>query len=85
MPRIDPNKVLWKEVDGLVVVLLVSSGYFIELNKIGSVIWKLLALGKTVNEVIDAMAETYDVSNEKLSSDVNAFIEEMMSQGLLAG
>ncbi|HEU5047156.1 MAG TPA: PqqD family protein [Rickettsiales bacterium] len=83
MPLIDSKKVLWKEVDGLVVVLLISAGYFIELNKVGSTIWKLLAEGKSVEEIVAAMMKIYDVAAEKLTADVKAFIERMAEQGLV--
>ena len=83
MPHIDSNKTLWREVDGKVVVLLISSGNFIELNKTGSTVWKFLAEGKTVDGIVSAMLETYNVAREELVSDVNAYIGQMVSRGLL--
>lgn len=83
MPRIDPQKVLWKEVDGLVVVLLISAGHFIELNKVGSAIWRLLAENKSVDEIVTSMTRTYDVAADRLTADIQSFIARMEEQGLV--
>ena len=83
MARIDPGKVLWKEVDGLVIVLLIATGNFIELNKIGSAVWKQLAEGKGVDAIILTLKDVYDVTEAQLKTDVNSFISQMVKQGLL--
>lgn len=84
MPRIDSSSVLWKEVDGTVVVLLTGRSHFVEFNKVGSAIWKFLAQGYTTGQIVDEMAENYDVSREKLTLDVNQFIGRMTVEGILA-
>ncbi len=83
MPYIDPESVLWKEIDGKVVVLLISSGTFCELNKIGSIIWKLLAAGNNTDSIIAQIAATHDISGTQLSTDVHEFMKNMIAQGLV--
>ena len=74
---------MWKEVDGLVVILLVSSGSFFELNKIGSEIWRMVAQEKELDKIADNLLKTYDVSRAKLLSDIQAFAKKMISDGML--
>jgi hypothetical protein len=83
MLQINQNAVLWREVDGLVIVLLIASSNFIELNKIGSAIWKLVAEGNTPDQIIEKMLKSYDVSKEKLTADVNDFIAQMVAKGMV--
>lgn len=83
MLRIDPTKVLWKEVDGLVVILLISAGNFLELNKSGSVIWRMIAEGTPIDHIAAKMATLFDAPAEKLQTDVNSFISQMKTQGFI--
>ena len=83
MPTIDKNSVLWKEVDGKVVVLLLSSGTYCELNSIGSDIWKLLAEGHDKDAIVAELGKQYKVSAGQLGKDVDTFFERMVEQKLL--
>ncbi len=83
MPHINKSAVLWKEVDGLVVILLIANGNFIELNRTGSFIWKQIAEGAAVNEIVEKMSRTFDAPKEKLSTDVREFVARVISRGLV--
>ena len=83
MLHIDPQKVIWKEIDGKVTVLLLESGSFFELNKVGGTVWKLLAEGKTISAIIEHMAGTFAAPSHQLTKDVNVFIEHTIKKGLL--
>lgn len=84
MPHIDDNSVIWNEADDVVTVLILVSGDFIELNKVGSTIWKLLAEGKNQSEVVDALTQKYNAPRSTLERDTENFIASMVEKGLLS-
>jgi len=84
MPHICENRVLWKEKNGVVTVLLISSGNFFEFNAVGSAVWRLLAAGHSTDEIIDSLTKTYGVPREQLALDVHGFIVKMIAADLLA-
>lgn len=83
MPHIDPENVLWKEIDGKVIVLHISSADFLELNGSAGAIWKLIAEGNDADAIVNTMAEIYNVSRKQLTRDVGKFIARMAAKGLL--
>ncbi|MGE0755014.1 MAG: PqqD family protein, partial [Alphaproteobacteria bacterium] len=83
MPVIDPKTVLWKELNGKDVVLMMESGSFCELNGMGSHIWRLLAQGMDNEQILAELHAAYEVSQEQLVQDVDAFITSMVKQGML--
>ena len=84
MPHISEKNVLWKEKNGIITVLQLSSGNFFELNAVGSFVWKGLAEGKNADAIIHDMALVYDAPREQITRDVQDFIRKMTAAGLLA-
>jgi hypothetical protein len=53
------------------------------LNETGSLIWSLLASGKTLRELIVAVEGEYNVPTEQAERDVISFVNEMKAVGLV--
>jgi hypothetical protein len=51
-------------------------------NGTGTSIWKLLETPKTMADLVDAVAQEYDVERERVEKDVKDFLGEMLSVGL---
>lgn len=83
MLQIRKQHVLWKDKKGIVTALMLETGEFLEFNAIGSLIWKALDAGESVEAIINQLAATYDVPRERLASDVYAFIVKTTAAGLL--
>lgn len=62
--------------------IILSSGKMHALNILGTEIWKLCD-GKTVEEIVSALREVFDVEEEVLKKDVCAFIENLKEIGLV--
>jgi hypothetical protein len=52
-------------------------------NGTGSLIWQLLDAPHGLTDLIDAVAEHYDVSPEQAQKDVTQFLDDMLSVGLV--
>jgi Coenzyme PQQ synthesis protein D (PqqD) len=52
-------------------------------NEIGSLIWKLLDIPKELTELLSAVEQAYDVKEERARKDVEQFLRDMLSAGLV--
>ena len=52
-------------------------------NGTGTLIWKLLEAPRTVEQLVTAVAEVYDVDLARAEHDVMDFVSEMKSVGLV--
>jgi len=52
-------------------------------NGTGSLIWQLLDAPHGLTDLIDAVAQHYDVAPERAQKDVTQFLDDMLSVGLV--
>lgn len=68
-----------------VVLLQLDRGTYKTLNVTGRVIWDELCRGGTTDEVADALHVRYPtVPKTRLENDLNAFLHELESRGLIS-
>jgi hypothetical protein len=73
----------WREVEGELVALDLRESRYMAVNRTGQVLWAALAEGASREELIDRLVETFDIERERAAADVDAFITELESRGLL--
>lgn len=78
-----PQEVLARQVGGETVMLDLAKGAYFGLDPVGARMWQLLAEGRTLADVRDAIGEEYDVSREDAERDLLALVADLMAQGLL--
>lgn len=54
----------------------------IKLNSTAKDIWNLISEGKSESEIISALCEKYDVTEQKATADTSSIIEKMRSAGV---
>ena len=52
-------------------------------NQVGSLIWKLLDIPKDLTELAAAVEHEYEVESERARKDVERFLNDMLSAGLV--
>ena len=77
------EEVTWRDVNGELVVLKLTSGEYFSFNAIGRLTWMSLSEGKSISDVVDAIAAEYDVTREQAESDVHTFVDGLLSNDLL--
>ena len=77
------DKVSWKELDGLIVVVDTESGAYYSLNKTASEMWKELVDGKAKEAVVKILEEKYNVPGTELQNDLDGCIAEWRKQNLI--
>ena len=79
-----PEDVVFRELDGEVVILNLASGVYFGLDPVGTRIWSLLAESNPIARVIDLMRSEYDVDRAVLERDVLELAAELLDKGLVA-
>lgn len=73
----------WREVEGDVIVLDLQGSVYMSLNGSGAVCWRALADGTTREEVVGLLIGRFEVSRGRAEDDVEGFLTELRSRGLL--
>jgi len=73
---------LSRAFDHEVAVILPTASAVRVLNDVGGRIWAL-ADGRTVAEILDVLVNEYEVERTQLRVDIEAFLAELQSRGLL--
>ena len=86
MIMINPS-VMYERVENAIYILSTKEseegGEIIVLDEIAAEIWSLLEQFHSENEIIDQLAEIYDVSISELQNDVKEFISNLVEQELV--
>ena len=78
-----PQEVLARQVGGETVMLDLAKGAYFGLDTVGARMWQLLAEGKTLVEVCDAIVEEYEVSRDAVERDLLALLDDLKAHGLI--
>ena len=57
--------------------------YLFSFNSVGSTIWEALDKPRTVEELVRVVADTYDVSPDKAQEDLQVFLSEAQTAGVI--
>lgn len=71
-----------ENVEDVGTSLLFSDGEMVSLNLLGTEIWKLCD-GRSVDGVISALQEQFDVETDILRVDVTSFLNELARKGFV--
>jgi hypothetical protein len=77
------DDVLSRELEGEIVLLHAASGTYFSLNATGTIAWRLLRSGATVDETRDALARQLDVPSETAARDLGALVARLLEADLI--
>lgn len=75
--------VTWRALDDHIVVLDLESSVYLNVTGAGAVVWKLLNEGTTLDAMIAAVLEVFEVEPEKARTDLVAFVDDLRVRKLL--
>jgi len=79
-----PAHVMVRQLGDECVMLDMASGYYFGLDPVGARIWQLLSETSSFAEIVERLAQEYDVAPEQAESDLVRFVEELKANGLLS-
>ena len=81
--RLRPDAVAWREVDGEVIALGLETSTYLGANTAGSLLWKRLAEGTTRAALVGELVSTFGLEASHAEADVDVFLDDLRSRGLL--
>jgi len=77
------DDVLFRDLDGEMVLLDLRTGVYCSLDPVGTRIWLLTQEGRSLAGVVEAVVAEYDVGTEQCSADLLAFVASLREKGLV--
>lgn len=82
------NSVVSRMIAGELLIIPVRGGVgdlasIYGLNPVGSAIWQAIAQPRTTDEIVDAIDQEFEGDRAKIQQDVELFLAEMNSAGLV--
>jgi hypothetical protein len=65
------------------IILNTDNYTVIKLNEAGGFCWSLLSEVQSVDSLVQAIQREYELSDEAVEKDIEAFLTDMMEQGLV--
>ncbi|WP_309504696.1 MULTISPECIES: PqqD family protein [Nocardioides] len=77
------DDITWREIDGDLVILDLRSSTYLTANASATVLMRELAEDRTLQQLIESLADAYDIPHRRAEEDVLAFVEDLDERGLL--
>lgn len=81
------GELVLREVCGEFLLIPVDSGSavrgIVSLNEAAAAVWQGIEAGKTVDEIVSAITDEYDVTADEARADINEIIEGFRNGGLV--
>jgi Coenzyme PQQ synthesis protein D (PqqD) len=75
--------VLWRELDGQVVLLDVAGEHYYMLDEVGTRIWRLLDEHHDVEAVVAGLLDEFEVDEATVRADVAELLGRLRESGLI--
>jgi len=70
-------------IDGSAFVVAIDQQNLLELNEVGTLLWERLEEPATVEGLVAAVAEEFDVQDDVARQDVQAFLDKLLERGVI--
>jgi Coenzyme PQQ synthesis protein D (PqqD) len=72
-----------KVLDGEAVIINLSNGVYYSMSKVGGFVWERIMAAQSLQHIITAVTEQYDVSRDQAATDVRNLIEQLLEERLI--
>jgi len=77
------DDVIEADVGGEVVLLHTQNWQYFEFDQVGATIWGLLSAPSSLDSLVDSLTRQFEVDQDTCRTETKAFLDEMVSQGLI--
>jgi hypothetical protein len=81
--RLRSNELTWREVDGEIIALDLTSSLYFTANRTGTLLWSSLVDGARLGELTSLLIENFEIADADARRDVSNFIVLLDSHSLL--
>ena len=82
--RLRKDELTWREAGDVVVVLDLADSSYLSIGGSGRVLWNRLESGATVDQLVDALVEVFDIDDATARADTLAFVDSLTERRLLS-
>lgn len=75
-----PDHVVYREMDGALVLTSLKAGGFLRLDDVGRRIWQAIERGAGAEAVVADLTAAFDVSPADCRRDVTAFLDDLAAR-----
>ena len=75
--------VLASEIGSEVVMLNLRDGTYYGLDDVGAEIWRLIQTPTTIDRIVTALVDTYDVDADRCRADASTLLKNLAGRGLI--
>jgi hypothetical protein len=75
--------IVWRELEGEVVILNLATGFYYGLEGAGNDMWRLLVEHGSTEKVLEVMASDYDVDTDQLACDLHALVADLARKSIV--
>jgi hypothetical protein len=75
--------IVWRDVEGELVLFDSKSGVYHTLNNVASSIWRGVARRQPLSSLVSGLAEKYHADERLISGDIFLFVQDAGERGLL--
>ncbi len=77
------NKVIFKDVEGVVYILDHRNATIHTLNETASFLWRKLRTAKSIDKLSRTLCNSYEVKKTKATKDIKDFLQKYLKQDFL--
>jgi len=77
------DNVVWRDLDGEIVILNLTSGVYFSVDGVGTRIWILMSEQVATEEIVRQLIAEFDVEEAQLRSDMESLVKDLAGQGLI--
>jgi hypothetical protein len=81
--RAAEDDVVWREVDGQVLLLDLEGSTYFQLNHSGALLWRRLLDGATEADLAEVLTERYGIDRAQAEGDVRHFLAMLDAKSLV--
>jgi hypothetical protein len=83
--RLRVDDITWREIDGDLVILDLRTSTYLTANASGTVLMRELTEERTLQQLVQALADAFDLPETRAQQDAQTFVGELDEHGLLEG
>jgi len=81
--KLRTTDITWREIDGDLVILDLSSSTYLTANASGAVLMKELTEERSSQELAQALVDAFGIDHDQATADVRTFVQTLNDSGLL--
>ncbi len=80
---LNESEVAAKVIDGEAIILNLASGMYYSLDRVGAIVWEMMAEGRSAEEIAQRVATAYDMPREQVRRDLLGLVSELLDEQLI--